>query len=201
MIVGLLGLRLPEGPRRRVRAAGLPVDLAARALRAASSSRALLDEQPMGFYPPDALVHEAQRRGIEVRAADVNASQVGCVLEGDAVRVGLGYVQGVRADEVAGASSTAREARRPVRTVEDLAARAGAGRRVTGEAGVVRAPATRWSQAMSHAGTPAPRGAVEARGAAPGLRLRRVRGAVVSRSWGRSSRCRCRPRRRPACRS
>ncbi|HEV2753059.1 MAG TPA: hypothetical protein VGV36_04395, partial [Solirubrobacteraceae bacterium] len=28
---------------------------------------ALLDEQPMGFYPPDALVHEAQRRGIEVR--------------------------------------------------------------------------------------------------------------------------------------
>ena len=26
----------------------------------------LLNEQPMGFYPPDALVHEAQRRGIEV---------------------------------------------------------------------------------------------------------------------------------------
>src|SRR3712207_5683277 len=23
----------------------------------------LLDEQPMGFYPPDALIHEAQRRG------------------------------------------------------------------------------------------------------------------------------------------
>ena len=29
----------------------------------------LLDEQPMGFYPPDALVHEAQRRGIEVLRA------------------------------------------------------------------------------------------------------------------------------------
>ena len=27
---------------------------------------ALLNEQPMGFYPPDNLVHEAQRRGIEV---------------------------------------------------------------------------------------------------------------------------------------
>ena len=26
---------------------------------------ALLNEQPMGFYPPDALVHEAQRRGID----------------------------------------------------------------------------------------------------------------------------------------
>ena len=34
----------------------------------------LLDEQPMGFYPPDALVHEAQRRGIAVLVPDVNAS-------------------------------------------------------------------------------------------------------------------------------
>ena len=33
---------------------------------------ALLNEQPMGFYPPDALVHEAQRRGIEVLPPDVN---------------------------------------------------------------------------------------------------------------------------------
>ena len=40
----------------------------------------LLDEQPMGFYPPDALVHEAQRRGIEVLAPDVNASAVGCTV-------------------------------------------------------------------------------------------------------------------------
>ena len=30
---------------------------------------ALLNEQPMGFYPPDALVHEAQRRGIAIAAA------------------------------------------------------------------------------------------------------------------------------------
>jgi error-prone DNA polymerase len=40
----------------------------------------LLDEQPMGFYPPDSLVHEAQRRGIEVLAPDVNASEVGCTV-------------------------------------------------------------------------------------------------------------------------
>ena len=40
----------------------------------------LLDEQPMGFYPPDALVHEAQRRGIPVLAPDVNASDVGCAV-------------------------------------------------------------------------------------------------------------------------
>ncbi len=38
---------------------------------------ALLDEQPMGFYPPDALVHEAQRRGIAVLAPDVNAQRRG----------------------------------------------------------------------------------------------------------------------------
>ncbi len=42
---------------------------------------ALLNEQPMGFYPPDALVHEAQRRGIEVRGPDVNASGVECAVE------------------------------------------------------------------------------------------------------------------------
>src|SRR6185295_19065199 len=36
----------------------------------------LLNEQPMGFYPPDALVHEAQRRGIEVLPPHVNKSAV-----------------------------------------------------------------------------------------------------------------------------
>ena len=38
--------------------------------------RALLNEQPMGFYASDTLVHEAQRRGIPLHAADVNASAV-----------------------------------------------------------------------------------------------------------------------------
>ena len=42
---------------------------------------ALLNEQPMGFYPPDALVHEAQRRGIELRKPDVNRSGVDCAVE------------------------------------------------------------------------------------------------------------------------
>ena len=41
----------------------------------------LLNEQPMGFYPPDALVHEAQRRGIPVLPADVNRSHVLCRAE------------------------------------------------------------------------------------------------------------------------
>ena len=48
----------------------------------------LLDEQPMGFYPPDALVHEAQRRGIEVLPPDVNAQRRR--LHGDRRRRGPG---------------------------------------------------------------------------------------------------------------
>jgi error-prone DNA polymerase len=89
---------------------------------------ALLDEQPMGFYPPDSLVHEAQRRGIEVLAPDVNASAIGCTVTPEgAVRVGLGYVLGVRGDDVA-ALVVAREAAGPFRSPEDLASRAGAGR-------------------------------------------------------------------------
>ena len=35
---------------------------------------ALLNEQPMGFYPPASLIRDAQRRGVEIRGADVNAS-------------------------------------------------------------------------------------------------------------------------------
>ncbi len=89
---------------------------------------ALLDEQPMGFYPPDALVHEAQRRGIEVLAPEVNASEVGCTVRADgAVQVGLGYVLGVRREEVA-ALVAARHAGGPFQALEDLASRAGAGR-------------------------------------------------------------------------
>ena len=42
---------------------------------------ALLNEQPMGFYPPDALVHEAQRRGVEILPPDVNASELDCRVE------------------------------------------------------------------------------------------------------------------------
>jgi error-prone DNA polymerase len=89
---------------------------------------ALLDEQPMGFYPPDALVHEAQRRGIEILPPDVNASEVGCTVTPEgAVRIGLGYVLGVRADEVA-ELVTARAADGPFTSLDDLASRAGAGR-------------------------------------------------------------------------
>ncbi|WP_241004457.1 DNA polymerase III subunit alpha [Conexibacter sp. SYSU D00693] len=89
---------------------------------------ALLDEQPMGFYPSDALVHEAQRRGIEVLPPDVNASAVGCTVTPEgAVRVGLGYVLGVREDDVR-ALVAERDASGPFTSPAELASRAGAGR-------------------------------------------------------------------------
>jgi error-prone DNA polymerase len=65
---------------------------------------ALLNEQPMGFYPPDTLVHEAQRRGIPVLPPCVLASGAECSVEwaGEelAVRIGLGYVAGVAKEDV-----------------------------------------------------------------------------------------------------
>ena len=86
---------------------------------------ALLNEQPMGFYPPDALVHEAQRREIEVRGPDVNASGVECTVEPDlGVRIGLGYVTGLREDDAA-AIVAERERSGAYRSLGELASRAG----------------------------------------------------------------------------
>ncbi|MGA9315418.1 MAG: error-prone DNA polymerase [Solirubrobacteraceae bacterium] len=84
---------------------------------------ALLNEQPMGFYAPDSLVHEAQRRGIVVLGLDVNASGVHCTVEQGAVRLGLGYVKGVLADEV-GELVAERERGGRFRDLGDLATRA-----------------------------------------------------------------------------
>ncbi len=88
----------------------------------------LLNEQPMGFYPPDALIHEAQRRGIELHPPDVNRSEVECDVGSDGVvRVGLGYIRGARREELE-ALVDARRREGPFRSLSDLASRAGAGR-------------------------------------------------------------------------
>ena len=98
----------------------------------------LLNEQPMGFYPPDALVHEAQRRGIPVLPADVNRSDVLCraeVVEGAhppspppiGVRIGLGYVKGVREEEMQTLVGE-REERGSYAGIADLASRSGVSR-------------------------------------------------------------------------
>jgi error-prone DNA polymerase len=42
---------------------------------------ALLNAQPMGFYPPASLVRDGQRRGVETRPPDVNLSAALCTVE------------------------------------------------------------------------------------------------------------------------
>ncbi len=42
---------------------------------------ALLNHQPMGFYPPEVIVGDARRHGVPVLRPDVNLSQAACVLE------------------------------------------------------------------------------------------------------------------------
>ncbi|MHB8641315.1 MAG: DNA polymerase III subunit alpha [Gaiellaceae bacterium] len=79
---------------------------------------ALLNEQPMGFYPPASLVRDAQRRGVEVRPPDVNRSAANARVEGEAVRVGLDYVQSVGADDAKIVANA-----QPYADVRDLAQR------------------------------------------------------------------------------
>ena len=97
---------------------------------------ALLNAQPMGFYPPATLVRDAQRRGVEVLPADVNVSAARCtvaVTAGDshllrAVRIGLSYVASVGEDDAAELVAE-REENGPFQDVGDLARRA----RLSGE--------------------------------------------------------------------
>ncbi len=83
---------------------------------------ALLNAQPMGFYPPASLVRDAQRRGVEVRSPDVNASGARCGLEEGAVRIGLAYVASV-GEEDAAALAAEREAGGEFEGIADLARR------------------------------------------------------------------------------
>ncbi len=83
---------------------------------------ALLNAQPMGFYPPASLVRDAQRRGVRVLAPCVNRSAAECSMEAGACRIGLGYVRAVGAD---GAAELVAERERggAYRDPADLAAR------------------------------------------------------------------------------
>jgi error-prone DNA polymerase len=83
---------------------------------------ALLNAQPMGFYPPSSLVRDAQRRGVDVLVPDVNRSSARSTMEGAAVRIGLSYVASLGED---GAECVVAERERggPFHAVLDLAQR------------------------------------------------------------------------------
>ena len=96
---------------------------------------ALFNEQPMGFYPPDSLTHEAQRRGIEVRAADVNAARWSArssVVESRTApsppSASASATSRASAEEEAEALVAERERGGAYRDLADLASRSGIGR-------------------------------------------------------------------------
>ena len=181
---------------------------------------ALLNEQPMGFYAPDTLAHEAQRKGIELIAPDVNLSGEECTVDDDGrIRLGLNYVLGARSAELS-ALVRAREQGGPFRSLADLASRAGAGRAILdrlawagacdalaggGEGGrgaaVRRSPRAAPRTALWRLGVAAPRrgaqGRNSARAAARPSRRAGARGAVVMGRDGRRLRD-DRPHARPA---
>jgi error-prone DNA polymerase len=80
---------------------------------------ALMNAQPMGFYPPSSLVRDAQRRGVEVLAPHINRSAASCGIEDGAVRVGLAYVNSVGEDD-----ALAVAAEQPYRDLGELSRRA-----------------------------------------------------------------------------
>ncbi|MBA2754690.1 MAG: DNA polymerase III subunit alpha, partial [Chloroflexia bacterium] len=83
---------------------------------------ALLNNQPMGFYPPHVLTNDAKRHGIRILPPDVNASAARCTVEGNAVRIGLGYVEGL-GEEAAGRIEVERAANGPYLSLADLVRR------------------------------------------------------------------------------
>ena len=87
---------------------------------------ALLNEQPMGFYPPDSLIHEAQRRGTTILPPDVTHSDTDCtVTTAGEIRIGLNYIKGVKAEDTE-RLIIARVTGGSFRSLQDLAARAAA---------------------------------------------------------------------------
>lgn len=62
---------------------------------------ALLNNQPMGFYPPAILCGEARRRGIKILPVDVNCSQADFETEGmGRIRTGFKQVKGISREAV-----------------------------------------------------------------------------------------------------
>jgi len=92
---------------------------------------ALLNNQPMGFWPPAVLVGEVKRQGYQVLPVDVHASEGPCTLEENALRLGLNRVKGV--GEALIARITTARAEKAFASLADFWERAHPGRRV-GEA-------------------------------------------------------------------
>ncbi|MGC6492130.1 MAG: error-prone DNA polymerase [Myxococcota bacterium] len=88
---------------------------------------ALINSQPMGFYPPRALIGDAQRHGVEVRPICVMSSAWDCTLEPQpqgppALRLGLRLIRGLQ--ESSGVALLHARDSAPFQHLADLARRA-----------------------------------------------------------------------------
>ena len=93
---------------------------------------ALLNSQPMGFYSASQLTQDVRRHGVEVRPADVNASNWDCTLErcddgSAALRIGLRQVKGL--SESAGRVLETERRRQVFHSIQELLERTGLNRR------------------------------------------------------------------------
>jgi error-prone DNA polymerase len=82
----------------------------------------LLNNQPMGFYPPHVLINDARRHGIRTLPPSFNESAAECTVEGNAIRIGLGYVSDV-GEEAARRIVADRLTNGPFRSLADLVRR------------------------------------------------------------------------------
>jgi error-prone DNA polymerase len=87
----------------------------------------LLRHQPMGFYPKHVVVSDAQRAGVKFLPVDLRYSQSEATVEGDAIRLGLGDVQGFGADQIE--LLEAERQRGPFKSLADLVERTNFDRR------------------------------------------------------------------------
>lgn len=63
---------------------------------------AILNHQPMGYYPPAIICLEARRRGVKMLPPDVNCSGINFSVEGEGIRTGLKQVKGISREALEG---------------------------------------------------------------------------------------------------
>jgi error-prone DNA polymerase len=80
---------------------------------------ALINNQPMGFYPNHVLINDAKRHGQRVLGPDIELSSLRCTVENGKIRIGIGYVQGM-GEETARNVVLERIANGPYRSLADF---------------------------------------------------------------------------------
>jgi len=80
---------------------------------------ALFNNQPMGFYSLDALGRDARRNRVRTLLPDLNRSAVKCTVEGNDLRIGLGFVRDW-GEEIAERVVGERERNGPYRSLVDF---------------------------------------------------------------------------------